>query len=307
MHSVSTPITVVTSPTGEIISPSSEKTSPPTPKPKATGQPVQYRIEEHRRTIFLTSSLPPGQWDAKALSELISLPEGPDEGAPLDGQTQTQRHRRAKSLSENDLIVLTDASNQKLKDAPGGSPHTHRHIKNLVPKAGGSSSTPTTPTAAIRGGSPRTPTRHRILFYHRHDPHYGFTNFSAHPVMYKGKRYPTSEHLFQSFKFQDHRPNLAEHIRTCSERPSVAFSQARRFQPEVRLDWMKVNIQKMDETLWHKFTQHADLKEELLSTGDAELVEDSDKDAFWGVGSDRRGRNELGKALERLRARLREA
>jgi len=79
----------------------------------------------------------------------------------------------------------------------------------------------------------------------------------------------------------------------------------------------------MDETLWHKFTQHSDLKEELLSTGDAELVEvcdltkqscltlmvfqDSDKDAFWGVGSDRRGRNELGKALERLRTRLREA
>jgi diaminohydroxyphosphoribosylaminopyrimidine deaminase/5-amino-6-(5-phosphoribosylamino)uracil reductase len=70
---------------------------------------------------------------------------------------------------------------------------------------------------------------------------------------------------------------------------------------------MKVNVQKMDETLWHKFTQHSDLKEELLSTGDAELVEDSDKDAFWGVGSDRRGRNELGKALERLRTRLREA
>jgi predicted NAD-dependent protein-ADP-ribosyltransferase YbiA (DUF1768 family) len=29
----------------------------------------------------------------------------------------------------------------------------------------------------------------------------------------------------------------------------------------------------MDETLWYKFTQHADLKEELLSTGEAELVE----------------------------------
>lgn len=29
----------------------------------------------------------------------------------------------------------------------------------------------------------------------------------------------------------------------------------------------------MDETLWHKFTQHLDLKAELLATGDAELVE----------------------------------
>lgn len=42
--------------------------------------------------------------------------------------------------------------------------------------------------------------RQKILFYHSHDPHYGFTNFSDHPVVYNGKRYPTSEHLFQSFK-----------------------------------------------------------------------------------------------------------
>lgn len=47
---------------------------------------------------------------------------------------------------------------------------------------------------------PRQPVRRRILFYHRHKPHYGFTNFSPHPVTYKGKTYPTSEHLFQSFK-----------------------------------------------------------------------------------------------------------
>jgi hypothetical protein len=42
--------------------------------------------------------------------------------------------------------------------------------------------------------------RSRILFYHRHEPHYGFTNFSNHPVEYQGKTYPTSEHLFQAFK-----------------------------------------------------------------------------------------------------------
>lgn len=33
----------------------------------------------------------------------------------------------------------------------------------------------------------------------------------------------------------------------------------------------------MNETLWYKFTQHKDLKDELLATGDAELVEVSDK------------------------------
>lgn len=39
-----------------------------------------------------------------------------------------------------------------------------------------------------------------ILFYHRTEPHFGFTNFSSHPVEYNGRRYPTSEHLFQAFK-----------------------------------------------------------------------------------------------------------
>lgn len=34
-------------------------------------------------------------------------------------------------------------------------------------------------------------------------------------------------------------------------------------------------------------------------------MQDSDKDAFWGVGADRKGRNELGKCLERLRTKLR--
>ena len=29
----------------------------------------------------------------------------------------------------------------------------------------------------------------------------------------------------------------------------------------------------MNETLWYKFKQHPDLEEELLATGDAELVE----------------------------------
>ena len=184
----STPITVVTPPAGETNPPTTSSTSPQTP----LGPPIPYRIEEHRRTIFLTSSLPPGKWDSKVLGELLNLPEIPDESDGL-----TQRQRRAKSLNESELIVLTDNSNQKSKDAPSSSPFTLR--KSPGSSKIGSSSTPTTPTVTIRG-SPRTPTRHRILFYHRHDPHYGFTNFSPHPVVFNGKRYPTSEHLFQSFK-----------------------------------------------------------------------------------------------------------
>lgn len=45
--------------------------------------------------------------------------------------------------------------------------------------------------------------RPKILFYNKNEPHYGFTNFSPHSVLYRGKRYPTSEHLFQSLKVAD--------------------------------------------------------------------------------------------------------
>ncbi|KAJ7157175.1 hypothetical protein C8R46DRAFT_909522, partial [Mycena filopes] len=149
-------------------------------------------------------------------------------------------------------------------------------------------------------------TRPKILFYHAHNPHYGFTNFSPHPVQYKGKRYPTSEHLFQAFKFMGTRPDIAEKIRKISESPRDAFKEARKQQLQVyvRSDWKDVKIAMMDIAVEHKFAQHNDLREELLTTGEAELVEDSADDAFWGIGKDGKGRNELGKALERLRAKI---
>jgi len=75
----------------------------------------------------------------------------------------------------------------------------------------------------------------------------------------------------------------------------------------MRPDWSGENLNAMNIAIYHKFTQHDDLKRELLSTGGAELIENSDKDAFWGCGADGKGRNELGRALERLRAQLREA
>jgi len=105
--------------------------------------------------------------------------------------------------------------------------------------------------------------------------------------------------------FQKHRPDLAETIRLYCDSPDDAFSEGRRLRSEVRSDWTDVNIRKMEETLWHKFTQHPDLKDRLLSTGDAELIADTNKDNFWGVGADRGGRSELGKALDKLRSKLR--
>ena len=56
------------------------------------------------------------------------------------------------------------------------------------------------PQRIYRTQPPDSSAQTTILFYHKDHPYYEFTNFSPHPVIYKGKKYPTSEHLFQSFK-----------------------------------------------------------------------------------------------------------
>ncbi|KAJ3996736.1 hypothetical protein F5050DRAFT_1570923 [Lentinula boryana] len=274
-----------------------------------------YRVEleeRRRRTVFVTSNVPPEQWETHQILNIADIDEGDEQG--LEGESKVHR---SKSLSERPRVIGATVP----RHSPGGDPSSQSSSRyqsrraSLKPSdaltsatANRMSATPNTPpnSPAVwkSHNSVAVPPRPRILFYHKHNPHYGFTNFSRHSVIYMGKRYPTSEHLFQSFK-ACHRLLIAEHIRTCSERPSIAFSEARKFQSEVRPDWKKINVEKMDVTLYHKFTQHPDLMNELLATGNAELVEDSDKDAFWGIGADGRGRNELGKALERLRMQFR--
>ena len=60
----------------------------------------------------------------------------------------------------------------------------------------------------------------------------------------------------------------------------------------------------MREALWAKFSQHADLKALLLSTGNAELIEHTRNDRYWGDAGDGTGKNRLGELLMEVRAKL---
>lgn len=63
-------------------------------------------------------------------------------------------------------------------------------------------------------------------------------------------------------------------------------------------------IDKMRTVLRLKFTQHQNLKDQLLGTGDDHLIEDSPTDYWWGIGADQSGQNQLGNLLEELRDEL---
>ncbi|QDU94018.1 NADAR domain-containing protein [Lignipirellula cremea] len=62
----------------------------------------------------------------------------------------------------------------------------------------------------------------------------------------------------------------------------------------------------MREAVLAKFTQHEDLRELLLSTGDAKIVEHTENDDYWGDGGDGRGKNMLGRVLMDVRQSLRD-
>jgi ribA/ribD-fused uncharacterized protein len=61
----------------------------------------------------------------------------------------------------------------------------------------------------------------------------------------------------------------------------------------------------MYEVVLAKFTQHADLREILLATGEVKIVEHTENDSYRGDGGDGSGKNMLGQILMRVREELR--
>ena len=71
-----------------------------------------------------------------------------------------------------------------------------------------------------------------------------------------------------------------------------------------RADWHEAKLGIMRQADLAKFTQHPDLAELLLATGDVELVEDSPSEPYWGIGPDGQGLNWAGRILMEVRQKL---
>jgi len=126
------------------------------------------------------------------------------------------------------------------------------------------------------------------------------------PLEWEGILYPTTEHAFQAAKSTD--PAVRRVIAAAEKdgKPSPAIAKKLGRGVALRPGWEEMKIPIMEELLCLKFA-HPALGRLLLETGDAFLIEGNTwGDTFWGV-SRGSGRNELGKALMRVRAALKEA
>lgn len=138
------------------------------------------------------------------------------------------------------------------------------------------------------------------------DEEYAFlSNFFDSPITDGELWYPTVEHYFQAMKTLD-----PEKRQIIAEAPTPGKAKRLGRRVELRADWEQVKDQIMYEALQKKFFNPL-LKKMLLATGDERLEEGNHwHDNYWGVCycyqcQDILAKNNLGKALMRLRAELR--
>ena len=137
---------------------------------------------------------------------------------------------------------------------------------------------------------------------------------SAYPVTYQGIKYKTCEALFQLLRFEGY-PEIQKKIQECPS-PMGAKMIARKNREKLNRgkmwDEAPSDIPLMKECLKLKLEQHPGLKEKLIATEDATIIEDCtthDRESarFWGaVKKDGKwiGENAFGKLWMEIREEL---
>lgn len=148
-----------------------------------------------------------------------------------------------------------------------------------------------------------------ITFYRSNEKPYGvFSNLYKREIEFEGQIYITSEHAYQAGK-----PRKEEVRKWLMDAPSpslLAMAAHGLYVWDVHPEWSKTKFDRMRKVLQAKFTQHEDLKQLLLSTGNKRLVEvatvDNAVNRLWGEVNGK-GKNKLGELLMEVRQEIRES
>jgi len=124
--------------------------------------------------------------------------------------------------------------------------------------------------------------------------------------LFEGKCFPTAEHAYQAGKAR--KEAVRDWILSAPTPSLVAMAAHGLYTWDIVPDWAKIKFSRMKAVLHAKFSQHEDLRNLLLSTGDARLVESSNVSSavnrVWGEVNGK-GQNMLGILLMEIRAELR--
>lgn len=163
-------------------------------------------------------------------------------------------------------------------------------------------------TAVKKMAAARMPSSEdEIRFYRASEKPYGvFSNLYRCKVVFEGEEFATSEHAYQAGKAR--KEAVREWILSAPSPGLVAMAAHGLYTWDIAPNWSKVKFDRMRGVLYAKFTQHPELTEVLLATGNARLVESASVDnavnRLWGEVNGK-GKNMLGVLLMELRDKLR--
>ncbi len=145
-----------------------------------------------------------------------------------------------------------------------------------------------------------------IRFYRASEKPYGpFSNLYRRDVTFEGEVFATSEHAYQAGKAR--KPAVRKWLMEAPSPSLLAMAAHGLYYWDVAPGWSTSKFDRMRAILRAKFAQHEDLRDLLLSTGDARLVEsatvDNDVNRLWGEVNGV-GKNMLGVMLMEVRAEL---
>lgn len=146
-----------------------------------------------------------------------------------------------------------------------------------------------------------------IRFYRANEKPYGaFSNLFKREIEFEGVIYPTAEHAYQAGKAR--KPEVREWLMAAPTPSLLAMAAHGLYVWDIAPDWSKVKFDRMKRILVAKYSQHDDLRELLLSTGTATLIEtatvDNAVNRLWGQVNGK-GQNKLGELLMEVRGELR--
>lgn len=146
-----------------------------------------------------------------------------------------------------------------------------------------------------------------IQFYRSNEKPYGvFSNLHRTPVTFEDQVFPTAEHAYQAGKAA--KPAVRDWILSAPSPALVAMAAHGLYTWDIVPTWSKIKFDRMRGVLRAKFSQHPDLLDLLLSTGNARLVEvgttDNAVNRLWGEVNGK-GKNMLGVLLMEVRDELR--
>jgi ribA/ribD-fused uncharacterized protein len=158
------------------------------------------------------------------------------------------------------------------------------------------------PTPSTRPSLPATTRAARAQIDSFQGEYRFLSNFWPAEVEFEGRKFPTVEHAYQAAKRLDE----GDRARIAAL-PTPAEAKAAGRKLTLRPDWETAKFDVMERCVSYKFEHHPELKQKLLATGDAELIEGNTwGDRVWGVYQGE-GENRLGKILMRVREQLKEA